>query len=703
MRKNFFLFLLTSSSLFTSPLEKGFEALKIYNYFEAKKLFTSSLRHHLSGASYGLSIIFYRNDNPFYNIDSAYKYILISEKKFKTDSPKEKENLSKLSINQKAIEEQKEKIIQRAFEKAKTENLVETYNWFIKNFSHDELKKQATALRNKVAFENAKKANTAQAYKDFISTYPDAEEIKDAKWLYDFTLFNSMTKPNNMETYEEFIKKFPKSPYRLQAQDSVFTYSTRGESIEEYRTFIKKFPDNHNVKISWEKIYSLSTLDFTPKAFQNFLFDNPDFPDKEKVKADLLRAKMNLLPVVQDGKWGFIDSLGNMQIPPTYDWADEFSEGAAAVTRNEKSGYINKAGNIFIPLSYDETNSFHNGMAVVKKENKSGLISKTGKQILPLEFEDISGNEGEEKILLALKEGVYNYFDSKGKLLTGGKFEKAGDFSSGRAYIVQNGQYGFINRKGEIIIPAVYNWAESFKPNGTARVKLADKFGMIDTSGKSILQCEYDRIDDFSEGLVLVVKNKKFGFADEKGNSVIPIKFDYSPEISEVKGFQNGLAKVEQNKKRGLINKSGNSYLPLEYDDIRNFSEELCAVKRAGKWSYISRDKKQKINFQFDYAWDFSGDLARVEQKKKKGFINQKGEFIIPATYDEATDFKNGISIATLAGKKGALDSSGKIIIPFEMDEITEVHSGILKLEKNNKTAYFNLSLQKQIWTETGF
>ncbi len=493
--------------LSAGPLEKGFEALKIFNYFDAKEYFEKSFKNHTSGAAYGLSIIFYNNDNPFHNIDSAYKYILLSDKNFKTAAAKEKQTLLKLSINQPAIDEQKEKIIQRAFEKAKTENSVEPYNWFIKNFSHSELKKEATSLRNKVAFENAKKSNTTQSYKDFIAAYPDALEIKDAKWLYDFTLFNSLTKPNTLENYEDFVKQFPKSPYKWQAEDSIFAFTTRNETMDEYHGFLKKYSGNHNVK-AWDMIYSLATIEFTPAVIAKFLSDFPDFPDKQKVNADLQRAKMILYPVVQDGKWGFIDSLGTIQIPCAYDWADDFSEGASVVIQNEKSGYINKTGNIFIPFSYDEANSFHNGLAVMKKENKFGLIHKTGKIILPFEFEDISGNDSDEKIILALKEGVYKYYDVNGKFIAEGKFEKAGDFYSGRAYIVQNGKYGFINKKGEIVISPSYDWAESFR-SGIARVKQNEKFGIIDTSGKIILPCEYNTIDNFSEELAVIVKGKK--------------------------------------------------------------------------------------------------------------------------------------------------------------------------------------------------
>src|SRR3974390_1111275 len=114
MKKNIllFFFLFTHSIfLFAGPLEKGFEALKIYDYFHAKELFEKSFKNHPVGASFGLSTIFYRNDNPFSNIDSAYNYILISEKDFKSSGAKEKETLLKVSINLIAIEDLKEKII----------------------------------------------------------------------------------------------------------------------------------------------------------------------------------------------------------------------------------------------------------------------------------------------------------------------------------------------------------------------------------------------------------------------------------------------------------------------------------------------------------------------------------------------------------------------------------------------------------------
>ena len=714
------LFFFLPLHLYAGPLEKGFEALKVFDYFNAKELFEKSMKNHPSGAAYGLSIIFYRNDNPFHNIDSAYQYILLSEKKYKSSDPKEKEDLLKLSINQLASDDHKEKISQLAFEKTKQENTVESFNLFIKNFGYSSLKKEALKYRNKLAFENAKKINTAQSYKDFIVTYPGTDEINEAKQLYELTLFNSAAKSNTLEGYEIFVKQYPENAYIKQAEDSIFALSTRNETIEEYHGFIKKYPGNHNIGKAWDIIYTLSTLDFTTSMLTHFLFDYPDYPDPPRVKADLEKAKTSFFLIQQEKKYGYIDSLGKIHIPCSYDWADTFSNGVATVMLAGKMGYINKTGNIIIPLSYEEANAFHGGLAVVKKNGKFGVIHKTGKQILPFEFDDISYDENasKTKIIRTLKQGKYRYYNLKGEFLFEKDFEKAGDFSSGRAYFVQSGKYGFINKNGEIVIPASYDWAENFR-NGIARVKTSPPpdslrkeskakkggeflFGLIDTSGKVILPCEYTNIHTFSEDLVLIAKDKKFGFADASGNIVIPVKYDYSIEMSAANGFQNGFAKIEQNKKRVLIDKTGKVIIPCEYNDIRNFSEDLCAVKK-GKWGFIDKTKKQKINFQFESAGDFSKGLAQVKIKNKIGFINQQGVFIIPADYMNATDFNNGITIVTCGEKKGILDSTGNFLIACEMDQIEVKESSMFKLEKNGKNAYYNLFLRKLVGAENEF
>jgi TPR repeat protein len=51
----------------------------IFDYFQAKKLFQKSLKKDTSPAAYGLAQIYFRKDNPFHSLDSAYKYIGIAK------------------------------------------------------------------------------------------------------------------------------------------------------------------------------------------------------------------------------------------------------------------------------------------------------------------------------------------------------------------------------------------------------------------------------------------------------------------------------------------------------------------------------------------------------------------------------------------------------------------------------------------------
>jgi len=132
----FSLFFLTIQSLvFANKLDKAFEALRIYDYFKAKHLFEKSLQKETAAAAYGLSVIYSRNDNPFYNIDTAYVYVRKSQKSFEPLALKEKQEIEKYKVTEASIRELKDAIHLKAFNSYKQKNTVEAYNQFIKVYA----------------------------------------------------------------------------------------------------------------------------------------------------------------------------------------------------------------------------------------------------------------------------------------------------------------------------------------------------------------------------------------------------------------------------------------------------------------------------------------------------------------------------------------------------------------------------------------
>jgi hypothetical protein len=61
-------------------------------------------------------------------------------------------------------------------------------------------------------------------------------------------------------------------------------------------------------------------------------------------------ANEGLAPVRRDGRWGFIDTSGNIVVPLELTGVLPFSEGLARV---EREGFVSTSGNIAVPLEYD--------------------------------------------------------------------------------------------------------------------------------------------------------------------------------------------------------------------------------------------------------------------------------------------------------------------------------------------------------------
>jgi len=90
--------------------------------------------------------------------------------------------------------------------------------------------------------------------------------------------------------------------------------------------------------------------------------------------------------------YGFIDTHGEMKIPPRFHSAQPFSNGLAAVEPNgdKKYGFIDATGNMVIEPRFTQVRDFKNGMARVKEdtvEGKWGFIDKIGRVVIPYQFD----------------------------------------------------------------------------------------------------------------------------------------------------------------------------------------------------------------------------------------------------------------------------------------------------------------------------
>ena len=266
------------------------------------------------------------------------------------------------------------------------------------------------------------------------------------------------------------------------------------------------------------------------------------------------------------GKYGYINKTGKLVIPAKFYLAGYFNNGIAAVNLTENEAfafYINKTGKeyrlkstastaiskqLLVPFlkagklvlvdsstmqvkdgheifvsAYSFESLFSKDLIKIGYDGSGfGFLNKRGKLVgMREDFYNKNGYRGIYDEAEDFQEGYacvriglsWSFIDSSGTEVfpqTRYTFEKAKSFNEGLA-AVKTKAWGFINKKGQTVIPCKYDTVFSFH-EGLAAIMLGNKWGYIDKTGKVIVPSQYGKVFDFKDGLALVSSNSKYGF-----------------------------------------------------------------------------------------------------------------------------------------------------------------------------------------------
>ena len=216
---------------------------------------------------------------------------------------------------------------------------------------------------------------------------------------------------------------------------------------------------------------------------------------------------------------GFIDQSGKVVIELPDSFSIGFREGLAAVTTRTGSGFIDKTGRFINTKRYDQVESFSDGLAAVAdglwKEAKYGFINKSGEVVIPLRFDPLLG-QMESMSLSRFTEGLapvmfgnlYGYIDHKGNTVIPAIFRDAGQFAEGLASVTKtDGQKGYIDKAGLFVVKLASGTGGQFKEGLatlTVQINGRTKMGYIDRTGKTIIEPRFDAAFDFIDGIAEV-------------------------------------------------------------------------------------------------------------------------------------------------------------------------------------------------------
>lgn len=279
-----------------------------------------------------------------------------------------------------------------------------------------------------------------------------------------------------------------------------------------------------------------------------------------------------------------------------------------------------------------------------------------------------------------------------------------------------NIHFGFINKKGQVIVPPVIDRIGEIK-DSCAVGRYNGLWGTIPFRNKHFPKFEYKKQFWFNgHNYVRVEKNGKWGIIDFTGKPIIKIEND-----SVGIGFNSGLVCVKNKGLCGYKNRQDKYVIPPMYTQAGSFSFGYAAVQDrvTNKWFYVNTnnetlpitiDKMAITKPYFDMAYDFryrwtdtqdSICLAGVYLNKKEGYVylsNTKAFILIPCRYERVYPYyaKRGVFIYEMNKKEGIIYNTDEIT-PAEYDMIEILDENLFIVKKNDLYGVFDINKKSMI------
>lgn len=147
--------------------------------------------------------------------------------------------------------------------------------------------------------------------------------------------------------------------------------------------------------------------------------------------------------------------------------SEAYTDTMVIYSKNYRRGYFNRfTGEAVIPEQYPHAWIFSEGLAAVVKDDKVGFINRRGETVIDFQYPYLKGND--RRIDFVFHEGYCSMYDASGKC-------------------------GVINNKGEWVVTPQYDYIQN--PLHGKRVFMKDaKYGVLDDSLRVVIPAEYDDV-----------------------------------------------------------------------------------------------------------------------------------------------------------------------------------------------------------------
>ena len=282
----------------------------------------------------------------------------------------------------------------------------------------------------------------------------------------------------------------------------------------------------------------------------------------------------------------------------------------------------------------------------------------------------------------------------------------------------ENGKFGVINNSGETVINPEYDEIISIpnnsKPIFVCTYNVNDEEGtyktkVLNADNEEILT-GYEKVEAidnhdskqniwYEDNILRVSKNGKYGLIDFEGKEIIPCDYDGILALASVKN--EFLIKKAGNT--GLINEKGQTIIPTQYKEILTlkdgYNSEYIIVNEDNKYGVINTTGTVLVEPKYEEIkyLNSSTMFAIKEAGVWKLFNTENSNIIIDGGYDDIVEAKNDSITIVKEGKYGIINANKEEKVVPQYDDLKYIFSIYYIAKKDGKFGVINLENEEII------
>lgn len=465
--------------------------------------------------------------------------------------------------------------------------------------------------------------------------------------LYDY---NSLTQEYSSKVLNEKGEEI----YKQYSNITAIT-SNNTSSKNEYQTGILKYKENGK--------YGIITI--YGKKVTSPIYDS----------VDTLDYKDDVLKISENSKYGLIKINSDTIIKPEYDsisadgYYDEDTKyekaGYIVCTKTDdgyRYGYISNSSKKVLDCKYNNIKRIteiknDSSAYLITYENGLAGLYKNAQNVIKNEYESIDFDDVNSILSLA-KNGKYGVYDLYGNMILPIQYDDI-TFAGKLITAHKDGEQLIFDVNGNIQKNALYTSVSATSSNQYyITIDLNGNYGVMNSDKVPLVKNEYENITYAFDKYFIVTKDEKVGLVDDSGKVILDIKYNMIQNINGTKIletitsdstqlYNKDLSKIlEVSKPRILIK---DNYIEVVSDDDINYLDfdgnkveaisvlkdnKIFAKKQNGKWGYVDYNGNVVVDYKYDFAIDINEyGFGAIKENGKWGVVDSNGKIVKEPTY----------------------------------------------------------------------